>query len=134
MSFYLGVSHKYKNNHPFKWNTTKGWIRVKKKSKFNMLLLESIDEGLKDIFGETATEIIYDYLKDKYSLKREEISEKLEVFIEGLEAFFSSSAACVVKKNVLKNFYSTFGLQYQNEEGHSFIDHVTKLRGSEFHI
>ena len=133
MSFYLGVSHNC-NNHPFKLNTTNGWIRVKKKSKFNMLLLDSIDEGLKEIFGGTATEIIYDYLKDKYSLKREEISEKLEVFIEGLEAFFSSSAACVVKKNVLKNFYSTFGLQYQNEEGHSFIDHVTKLRGSEFHI
>lgn len=134
MSFYLGVSHKCKNKHPFKLNTTKGWISVKKKSKFNMLLLESIDEGLKEIFGETATGIIYNYLKDKYSLKREEISEKLEVFIEGLEAFFSSSAACVVKKNVLKNFYSTFGLQYQNEEGRSFIDHVTKLRSSEFHI
>ena len=99
-----------------------------------MLLLESIDEGLKEIFGETATGIIYNYLKDKYSLKREEISEKLEVFIKGLEAFFSSSAACVVEKNVLKNFYSTFGLRYQNEEGRSFIDHVTKLRSGEFHI
>lgn len=99
-----------------------------------MLLLESIDEGLKEIFGEMATEIIYNYLKDKYSLKREEISEKLEVLMEGLEAFLSSSAARVVEKNVLKNFYGTFGLQYQNEEDRSFIDHVAKLRSSEFHI
>lgn len=99
-----------------------------------MLLLESIDESFKEIFGEMATEIIYDHLEDKYSLKREEIPEKLEVFIEGMEAFFNSSAAWTVEKNVLKNFYSTFGLQYQNEEGRSFIDHVAKLRSIEFHI
>lgn len=99
-----------------------------------MLLLESIDESFKEIFGEMATEIIYDYLKHKYSLKREEIPEKLEAFIEGMEAFFNPSAAWTVEKNVLKNFYSTFGLQYQNEEDRSFIDHVAKLRSIEFYI
>ena len=97
-----------------------------------MLLLDSIDKGFKEIFGEAATETIYDYLKNEHSLKREEIPEKLEAFIEGMEAFFNSSAARTVEKNVLKNFCSTLGLQYQNEEVHSFLDHITKLRNVEY--
>lgn len=107
---------------------------MKKKSKFNTLLLESIDEGFKEIFGEAATEIIYKYLGDKYSLKREDIPENLEVFSEGVEAFFNSSAAWTVERNVLKNFYSTFGLQYQNENHRSFSDHVAKLRNIGSHV
>ena len=101
---------------------------------FNKLLLGSIDEGFKEIFGEVATEIIYKYLRDKYSLKREDIPEKLEVFSEGVEAFFNSSAAWIVERNVLKNFYSSFGLQYRNENHRSFLDHVAKLRDTGSHV
>lgn len=101
---------------------------MKNNDKFNKLLLDSIDKGFKEIFGDVATEIIYKYLLDKYSLRREDIPERLEVFRDGVEAFFNSSAAWTVERNVLKNFYSTFGLQYPNENNKGFLDHVAKLR------
>lgn len=100
---------------------------MKGKDKFNKLLLKVIDEELKQIFGEAATLIIYNHLEKNYSLKREEIPEKIEVFIRGLEEFLSSGAQ-VVEKIILKKVYSSFGLQCQIKEGYSFIDYVTKLK------
>ncbi|NIR86523.1 hypothetical protein GWO13_02695 [Candidatus Bathyarchaeota archaeon] len=100
---------------------------MKDKDKFNNLLLKVIDEELKQVFGEAATLIIYSHLEKNYSLKPEEIPEKLEVFIRGLEEFLSSGAQ-VVEKIILKKVYSSFGLPCRNKEGYNFIDHVTELR------
>ena len=51
------------------------------KEEFKKLLLQTIEENLKQIFRETATHIIYQFLENKYSLKREEIPEKLQTFM-----------------------------------------------------
>ena len=100
---------------------------MKSKDRLDKLLLKVIDKELKQIFGETATLIIYNHLKKNHSLKREEIPEKLEVFISGLEEFLSSGAQ-VVEKIILKKVYSSFGFQCQIKEGYSFIDYVTELK------
>ena len=100
---------------------------MKHKDKLNKLLLNAVDDELKQIFGEAATSIIYNHLEINYSLKREEIPEKLEVFIRGLEEFLSSGAH-VVEKMVLKKVYLSFGFQYRIKEGYNFIDHVNELK------
>lgn len=79
--------------------------------KFEKLLVKSIDNGLKDTFGEIATEVIYKHLERNHSLKPEEIPKKLEVFIESLEKFFSSGAT-VVEGLVLEKLCSNLGLEY----------------------
>jgi hypothetical protein len=98
-----------------------------KKNKLGELLIKSVDEALKEIFGETGARIIYDYLREKYSLKREEIPERLEDFENGLEKILSSGA-WVTERMALKNLYSNFGLEYRNEANYRFVDHVTKLK------
>lgn len=100
---------------------------MKSKDKFNKLLLKVIDEELKQIFGEAATLMIYSHLKKNYSLKREEIPEKLEIFVRGLEEFLSSGAH-VVEKMVLRKVYSSFGFQCQIKEGYSFTDYMSELK------
>ena len=60
--------------------------------KFEELPIKSLDDSLKNIFRETATEIIYKHSERNHSLKQEEIPEKLEGFIEGLEEFLGSGA------------------------------------------
>jgi len=97
------------------------------KEKFNKLLLKVIDEELKQIFGEAATLIIYNYLENNYSLKREEIPEKIEVFTRGLEEFLSSGAQ-VVQKIILQKLSSCFEVQCQVKEGYSFVDYVTGIK------
>ena len=69
-----------------------------KKKKLNKVIVNTVDEELKKIFGETATLVIYGYLEDNLSLKREKIPEKIELFSLGLEKFFGSGAY-VLEKN-----------------------------------
>ena len=50
------------------------------KMTFEKLLIKSVDDGLKDTFGKSATEVIYKHLQRNHSLKQEEIPVKLEVY------------------------------------------------------
>ena len=95
--------------------------------KFEKLLIKSVDDGLKDTFGETATEIIYKHLERNHSLKQEEIPEKLEVFIEALQKFLSSGAT-VVEGIVLEKLCSNLGIERPSEELLNFVDDVTNLK------
>ena len=99
----------------------------KKRVKFEKLLIKSVDDSLKDTFGETAAEIIYKHLERKHSLKQEEIPKKLEVFIEGLEEFLSSGAT-VVEGMVLEKLCSNLGIERPNEALSNFLGCITKLK------
>jgi hypothetical protein len=68
-----------------------------------------VDRVLNQVFGEDATQLIYRYLESNYSLKREEITEKIDVFAKGLEKFLNSGAY-VVEQKILKDIYSSYGL------------------------
>ncbi len=97
------------------------------KNKLDELLIKCVDEALKEIFGETGARIIYDYLQNNHSLKREEIPERLEDLERGLEKILSSGA-WVTERMALKNLYSDFGLEYRNKVSYTFVDHVAKLK------
>jgi hypothetical protein len=68
-----------------------------------------IDKVLKQVFGEEATNLIYRHLENNYSLKRNEIAEKIEVFATGLEEFLRSGAY-VIERKILEDIYSNYGL------------------------
>jgi hypothetical protein len=68
-----------------------------------------IDKVLRQVFGEEATCLIYKHLEKKYSLKQEEVAEKIEIFAEGLEEFLRSGAY-VIEQKILEDIYSSYGL------------------------
>ncbi|MEM3536193.1 MAG: hypothetical protein QXF44_00290 [Candidatus Bathyarchaeia archaeon] len=68
-----------------------------------------IDRVLRQVFGEEATVLIYKHLEKNYSLKRDEIADKIEVFARGLEDFLSSGAY-VIERKILEDIYSSYGL------------------------
>jgi len=96
------------------------------KEEFKKLLLETIDENLKQIFRETATHIIYQFLENKYSLKREEIPEKLEIFMEGLHEFFRSGAH-MIEQSILEELHVKLGLKYKSRGNYRFMDYIDDL-------
>jgi len=91
------------------------------------LLLKVIDETLRQVFRETGTKVIYDYLTNNSHLKREEIAEKPEVFSAGLERLMVS-AAPVIEKSILKNLYHKLGLKFEENEGYEFSDYIKELK------
>jgi len=96
------------------------------KGEFKKLLLRTIDENLKQIFQESATHIIYQFLENNYSLKREEIPEKLETFMKGLDEFFRSGAH-VIEQSILREMHAKLGLEYRSREDYRFVDYIGDL-------
>ena len=91
------------------------------------LLLNAIDETLRQIFREAGTKVIFDYMENKYHLKREEIAEKPEVFSIGLQKLLIS-AAQVIEALILKNSYHKAGLKFIDKKGYEFPDYISELR------
>lgn len=102
--------------------------RSEMKGDFYDSFRKSVDDALKQIFGQAAALIIYNHLEKNSSLTSEEIPEKLEVFAKGLENFLNSGAL-VIEGIILKQLYLSYGLEFKKmEEGTSFVDYVTKLK------
>lgn len=68
-----------------------------------------IDKVLRQVFGEEATHLIYKHLENNYSLKRDEVADKIELFAQGLEDFLRSGAH-VIERKILEDIYSSYGL------------------------
>lgn len=96
------------------------------KEEFKKLILQTIDENLRQIFRETATQIVYQFLENSYSLKREEIPEKLETFMEGLQAFFRSGAR-MIEQSILEELHVKLGLKYKSRKDYGFMDCIDDL-------
>lgn len=102
-------------------------MSMKRKSEFDEQLIMTIDEVLKQIFGDAGL-LIYVYLESQ-SVKREQIPEQLNDFEECLENF--SASGSIVKTVILENLYSRFGLEFEGiGNPDSFTDHVARLRNS----
>ncbi|UCC33660.1 MAG: hypothetical protein JSW53_01250 [Candidatus Bathyarchaeota archaeon] len=95
--------------------------------KLDRQLIKCIDGALREIFGELGAKAIYSYLRDRYSLRREDIPERLETFEKGLKDILSSGA-WAAERMALKNLYSNFGLEYRNKTNHRLVDHVSNLK------
>jgi hypothetical protein len=67
-----------------------------------------IDRVLNQIFGKEASSLIYKHLERNYSIKRNEVGEKLELFAEGLENFLKSGAY-VIERKILDDIWSSYG-------------------------
>ena len=90
------------------------------------LLLEAVDETLRQVFREEGIKVIYEYLEHNFRLKREEIVEKPDVFSAGLVRLLGS-AAQVIEILILKNLHNTLGLKFERKEGSRFSECIKEL-------
>jgi hypothetical protein len=86
-----------------------------------------INNVLKQVFGEKATHLIYRYMEKRYSIKQNEVSEKLDLFAKGLEEFLSSGAI-VIERRILEDIYSNYGLLCRLERTQDESDFVNQVR------
>ncbi len=92
------------------------------------LLLDAVDETLRQVFREEGVKVIFHYFENKCHLKRSEIAKKPEYFCACLQRMLSS-AGPMVEKMILKNLYSKLGLKFEEEKkGYKFSDYIKELR------
>lgn len=107
-------------------------VLIRQKHKYNDEVSKTIDRVLRQIFGEEATLLIYKYLEKRYSLRQNEIVEKIDVFAKGLEEILRSGAY-VIEKKILEDVYSSYGLTRRPEferrrNKHDFVNQMKSLR------
>jgi hypothetical protein len=88
-----------------------------------------IDKVLRQVFGAEATRLIYQHLERNYSLKQDEIVDKIELFAKGLEEFLRSGAY-VIERKILEDLYSNYGTLPALESGnvHEDPDFVSQVK------
>jgi len=91
--------------------------------KENEKISRIIDRVIRQVFGDEATRLIYRYLESNYSVRRDEIAEKIDLFAKGLEDFLRSGAY-VIERKILEDICSNYGLLRRIE--------LEKLRDSDF--
>lgn len=102
-----------------------------RKEEFDKILLCAIDEEMKRILGETATQAIYFHLH----LKRKAIPNHLEEFLLTLERIFNVGAL-VIEKAIMENLYRHLSrngsprVKLQNAEQFNCIEYVNALKKS----
>jgi hypothetical protein len=69
-------------------------------------VFEVIDSVLKQVFGEEATRLMYQYLERHYSWSQRDFSEKIDAFAKGMEEFLNSGAY-IVESKILDGIYSS---------------------------
>ena len=69
-------------------------------------VFETIDRVLKQVFGEDAAHLMYQYLERRYSWNQKAFLEKIDTFAKGMEEFLSSGAY-MVESRILDTIYSS---------------------------
>ena len=109
-------------------------VLTKQKDKCGDKVSKAVDKVLRQIFGDVATLIIYKHLENHYSLKQDDIVEKIEVFTKGLEELLKSGAF-VIETRILEDIYSSFDLTQTLEfkargNQHDFVSQMKLLRAT----
>ncbi len=89
---------------------------------FKKVLIEAVDNGLLTL-GKSPRSAIYFRLEKNWQLKREEIPEKVEKFLKGLENIFGPGSR-VVEKAIAEDLFKRLGLEFEEKMNFEFQDYV----------
>ena len=97
--------------------------------RFGDLLFEAIDDTIRLVFGESASELIYRFMERQVLLKREEVGEKIEVFYAYLEKLLGSEGAQIIQATSLKRLCLKLQREYEEVEKYfSFLDELYEVK------
>lgn len=98
--------------------------------QLRQVLLEAVDEGLL-ILGESSRKAIYFHLQHTYSLTREDIPDKPNVFAEDLRKIFGDGAK-TIEESIVQSLYRKLGTRYTEKKNYRLEDYVKDaIRGIE---
>jgi hypothetical protein len=97
--------------------------------RFGDLLFEAIDDTMRLVFGESASELIYSLMERQVMVKREEVGEKIEVFYSYLEKLLGSEGARIIQATSLKRLCLKLRREYEEIEKYfSFLDELYETK------
>lgn len=95
--------------------------------EFDKIFLNTVEEGLRCVLGETSAKLIFLRLEMNKELGKGEIPQNIEEFSSGLTELMGPSAP-FLEMLVGKLLCSKLELEYEAKPEFKFTDHVEKLR------
>jgi hypothetical protein len=92
---------------------------------FKRLLLEAVDEGLSSL-GDSPKQTIYFSLEKTFSIKKQDIPNKIEEFTNAIEKIFGYGAN-LLEIQIIKHLYKKVGHDFRyfpEKDGLSFTEYV----------
>jgi len=97
--------------------------------RFGELLSQTIDVTMKEIFGESASELIYRLMERQMSLKREEVGEKIEAFHAYVKKLVGLEVAQIILATSLKELCAELRREYEEIEKYfSLLDELYEVK------
>ena len=97
--------------------------------RFGELLFEATDDTMRQVFGESASELIYRFVERQVLLKREEVGEKIGVFYSYLGKLLGSEGAQIIRETSLRRLCLKLRREYEEIETYfSFLDELYEIK------
>ena len=95
--------------------------------EYEKVVSDSVYKTLNQVLGSAAANVIYFYLEKDYSIKKDEIPEKLDSFCHAIQEYLNTGAT-PLEEQILKNLHSDLE-SIQEAVGYStnFIDRFKTL-------
>ena len=88
-----------------------------------------MDDVIRLIFGETASELIYGHMERQLLLRRQRIGEKIEAFHVLLERLLGSEGAEAIQASGLRRLYLRLQREYAEVEAYfSLLDELYEVK------
>jgi len=101
---------------------------VNRLDDFRRVLLEAVDEALLAL-GDSVRKAIYWHLENRFSIKRDEILDKLGEFNKALEDMLGAGAD-ILLKIMVKRLYVKLNISFEEKPEWNFKDYVEYAKKS----
>jgi hypothetical protein len=91
------------------------------------LLVESVDEVLRDLLGTKVREAIYDYLERNYKIARDLVPRNLVTFFTVLDEICGKSSR-IIGKAIASRLFTKLGWKFVEVKGFEFVDYLEEAR------
>lgn len=96
---------------------------------FDELMFEALDDTLRLVLGETASQLIHSLTERQPSLELKEVSDKNEKTISYLEKLLGKKGAQVIQVVSIKRLCLKLKQEYEEVEAHfSFLDELYEMK------
>lgn len=105
---------------------------VAESARLGDALLQATDQGLLAL-GEIARESVYNRIEKNHGVRREEISQKVDIFHKALVDLLGAGGS-VIERLIAKNLYSTLGLNFRYHEDWTLVTYFNYAKAELYKI
>jgi len=102
---------------------------IQEKARIALRLIEAVDETLTMLFGRKTAPKVYDYLENRFGLRKGDVPDRPEVLSNGLRDLFGSTTT-LIELDILKRFSRKLNVEFESKERIDFKEYVIEMLDS----